>query len=917
MRILPMKTLRVRQMILPVLMLALLAGTGQKMYAVEKEVQNITLKVEKATLSDIFAELSKQSGYEFFYDEAIIGKTGGINLELDNVSFNEALSRIGKLANLKLNRVNNTIVVSRNSEGKNSTTASENAVRRKISGVVRDANNEPLIGVSVMVRGSTTGTVTDMDGKFVLDNVEDKSVLLFSYIGYVSQSVEVGEQQVINVTLAEDNQLLEEVVVIGYGVQKRRDVTGAISSIKTKDIVAIPTTNALEALQGKVAGVDLISTSGKAGADLSFTVRGERSLNASNAPLILVDGIDYGTTLDINPSDIESIEVLKDASSTAIYGTRGANGIIIITTKKGVEGKSKISLNAFVSSNMITSYPDIMNAKQYADYKREAYRDRTTGEFADDAAVFAPLELEYLTKGYDTDYRDLMMGNGFNQSYELSIAGGNKNTTHIISLGFRDENGLFKNDDYTRFNARIGLDHKVFENVRIGVNFLYTYKDQNNRYSPMNQANKIVPISKPYDEEGKLEMYPSPGYNTQMNPLLDDQKGMRVDNSITERIFSTLYLNWNITNDLFFRTTLGVDSENFRNGFYCDMNSLQGGGVASQSSKTHRIRRKITWENVLTYSKDVDIHSFQGMVGTSTNMNRFEETYAGGKAQTFGGNEFHNLGSNSKEKEIGSRLEESQLASFFGRINYKLSDRYMLTASLRADGSSVFAEGHKWGYFPSVALAWRINEEAFLKNAEAISNLKLRLSWGESGQCAIDPYQTDALLGTSTYSFYNDVSYGLYPKTMSNTKLTWETTGVYNLGIDFGFFKNRISGAVDIYTSETRDVLMRRVIPATNGYTDVMENIGKTGNKGIDVTLSTINIMQKDFTWATDITVSHNKEKIKELASGMTKDEANAWFIGYPFKVFYDYKKVGIWQLGEEAAAAENGQVVGDIKVKI
>lgn len=787
---------------------------------------------------------------------------------------------------------------------------------KKITGLVSDGNNEPLIGVNVSVKGSTTGTITDFNGQYSLDVPSPTSLLVFSYIGYVTQEITVGNQTVINVTLAEDNKTLDEVVVVGYGVMKRRDLSGSISSVKSKEITAVPTTNALEALQGKIAGLDLTSSSGKAGAEIDFTVRGERSLKASNKPLILVDGIDYGTTLDINPSDIESIEVLKDASSTAIYGTRGANGIIIVTTKKGRTGKSKVSLNAFVSSNMVSSYPEMMNTEQYARLKREAYRNQTTNEYADDKDVFAPLELEYLEQGVYTDYRDLMMKNGFNQSYELAVSGGNDKTQHNISVGFRDEQGLFKNDDYMRLNTRVALDHQLSNTVKIGTNIVYTYKDQNTRRDPLNMVNKIVPISKPYDENGELILYPAPGYIAQMNPLADDVDGAIKDNTLSTRFFGSLYANWNITKDLLFRTTFGADMANRRRGYFCAANTLDGEGKESQSSKEITTNNNITWENILTYSKVIDIHEFQVMGGTSTIYKKEEYTLAKGKSQTYDENIYHNLGSNEKEITIGSYLKEEKLASFFGRVNYKLMDRYILTASLRADGSSLLAKGKKWGYFPSVALAWRINEEGFLKDIESISNLKLRLSWGESGQSAIDPYQTIGLLGTSTYSFNNLPSFGLYPKTMSNKNLTWETTSAYNVGIDFGFINNRISGSVDVYKTFTRDILMNRKIPSINGYAEVMENVGKTENFGIDVSINTMNIVKKNFSWNTDITISHNKEKIVELASGNLRDEANAWFVGEPFKVYYDYKKVGIWQTNEAEEAKKHEQLPGDIKVQ-
>ena len=778
------------------------------------------------------------------------------------------------------------------------------AQTHQVSGIVKDVTGEPVIGVNVSVQGTGNGSITDLDGKFAIPNVKEKDVLIVSYIGYLTQSIPVGKQTSFTITLKEDAQALDEVVVVGYGVQKKRDLSGAVSSVKSRDITAIPTTNALEALQGKVAGLDLTSSSGKAGAELSFTIRGERSLKASNKPLILVDGVDYGTTLDINPSDIESIEVLKDASSTAIYGTRGANGIIIVTTKKGKTGKSKVSLNAFASVNMISSYPSIMNGAEYAQLKREAYRDQTTNEYLPDDQVFTVAqELEYVREGVSTDYRDLMMSNGFNQNYELSISGGTDKTQHNISLG------------YKRLNARVALDHELLKTLKIGTSITYTYKDQNTRRDPLNMCNKIVPLSKPYDENGEVVRFPAPGYNSQTNPLVDVEGAIK-DNTKGTRFFGSLYANWNITKDLLFRTTLGVDAQNSRRGYYCSANSLDGEGKDSKSLKEHTIQSGITWENILTYSKILGEHDFQIMGGTSTIYKSKEYTLASGKGQTYGGNIYHNLASNTKEVMIDSYLQEENLASFFGRVNYKFMDRYILTASLRADGSSLLASGHKWGYFPSVALAWRMNEEAFLKNIDNLSNLKLRLSWGESGQSAIDPYQTIGLLGSSTYSFNNELASGLYPKTMSNKNLTWETTSVFDLGVDFGLFNNRLSGSLDIYKSYTRNVLMNRKIPSTNGYSDVMENIGKTENFGIDITLNSVNIQKKNFTWTTDFTLSHNKEKIKELASGALRDEANSWFVGEAFQVFYDYKKIGIWQLDEAEEAAKNGQIPGDIKIQ-
>lgn len=889
--------------------------------------QRITLRMNNVTVKQAMMGVTKASGYTFIFSSKDINSTYRVTVAADNMELGDVIRQILKgQSGIEYEIQGKKIVLSRRNrrESASGTQSLRTESLRvpqsdyvmKITGTVVDEKGDPMIGATVMESGSKKGTITDFNGKFTL-NISGKrgKVLHVSYVGYVTKDVHATGED-LHIALEPVNSQLEELVVVGYGTMKKRDLTGSVVSVKTKDITAIPTTNALEALQGKVSGLDLTNSSGQAGSSLSFTIRGERSLTASNAPLILVDGIDYGTSMDINPSDIESIEVLKDASSTAIYGTRGANGIIMITTKKGKQGKSKVSFNAFVSSTMITDYPDIMDAREYAAYKREAYRDRTTGAFADDATVFAPEELGYLNKGYDVNYPDLLMRNGFNQSYELSVAGGSERTKHFISLGYRSENGLFKDDNYKRYNGRMAIDHQLFRNVQIGTNIIYSYVDKNNRYSPLGQAIKIIPISRPYDDNGNLVSYPSPGYSTQMNPLLDDLEGMRVDNTVNERFFGSFYANWTIVKGLLYRTTFAWNSVNERWGFFADKSSLQGADIDSQSSKEHTMTRGLTWENVLTYSTDFNkIHSIQTMFGTSTIINSVEYTYAGGKDQPYADNIYDNLYSNQKEITIRSSFVKQNLASFFGRVNYKLKERYMLTASLRADGSSVFAPGKKWGYFPSVAVAWRINDEFFLRNSRIVSNLKLRLSWGESGQCAIDPYQTIGLLGVSTYSFNNEIARGYYPKTMTNRNLTWETTSQYNIGLDFGFFHGRISGSIDLYKAQTRNILMSRNIPSINGFKSVMENIGKTESAGVDVTLSTMNFQTRHFSWSTDVTLSHNKEKIKELVSGQTKDEANAWFVGEPFKVFYDYKKIGIWQLGEEEAAAQNGQFVGDIKV--
>ena len=792
------------------------------------------------------------------------------------------------------------------------------AQTKMITGTIVDESDLPVIGATIRIKGGQTGSISDANGHFSIQ-ATPQDILVISYVGYKSQEIKVGNNTKLSIKLVQDVQMIDELVVVGYGVQKKSDLTGSISTIKSKDITSVVANNALEALQGRVSGVDLTKTSGQAGAGLSFTVRGERSITASNAPLILVDGIPYGSNIDINSSDIESIEILKDASSTAIYGSKGANGVIIITTKRGKDdGKTRISFNVYGGLNTISTYPDYMDGYEYAALKREA--NRTTGKWnstADDSKIFSPLELEYLNSGQMEDFAKLLIHDGYVQNYELSMAGGNNKTSYTISLGYMNEKGIFKiNDQYDRYNGRLTFDHNIFDNFRVGANVLFTYKDQDKRRDPLNMANKIVPIAKAYNDDGTVNPYPAPGYPSQMNPLLDNVPGATVDNVLNKRFFTTGYLDWDILNNLKFKSNIGIDFSNEREGFFYDKMTLDGAGVASSSGANLSSNSNITWENVLNYTTKIkDDHDVQAMIGTSLISNTYEYYTGSGKNQPSAYTLYHFLESNTQEIRIGSDYLKTNTFSYFGRINYKYKDKYLLTASLRRDGSSVLATGHKWAAYPSLALGWRINEETFMKNAAAISNLKLRLSWGKSGNSAIDPYSTLGGLGSSQYSFNNKLALGYYPKLVSNPNLGWETTAVYDLGVDLGLFTNRLSLTADVYKSFTSDLLLSRVLPMSSGYNSITQNIGKTENTGIDLTINSLNIKNKKFQWSTDINFSSGKEKITQLSSGIIADVENKWFVGSPIRVLYDYKKIGIWQLDEVEEATKYGTKPGEIKV--
>ncbi|MDR2936501.1 MAG: TonB-dependent receptor [Rikenellaceae bacterium] len=796
-----------------------------------------------------------------------------------------------------------------------------------VSGTVRGENGDPIAGVAVMVAGRSVGQVTDAAGKYTITaTAADR--LTFNCLGYAPQEIEVGGRTTIDVILNEDVESLDEIVVIGYGVQRKRDVTGSIASVKSEDIMARPTSNPLQALQGRVAGMDMNIESGQLtpNAGTRFTVRGNRSLKASNAPLILVDGIPYGDNLDLNSADIESIEVLKDASSTAIYGSRGANGVIIVTTKKGTEGKARVTLNAYAGPSYVTGWMKVFSGEEFVQYKTDSYTvpdfdaQTPTATVPSFETIFSsPGERDYIDKKYYTDWNDLIFHQGFIQNYDVSVSGGTRSSNVVMSLGYNDQKGLTLNENQRRYNFRIAGDQNIRPNLKVGINATYTYRDNNMRRDPTNMANKINPISRPYDDNGNFILFPAPGYTTQVSPIADEQPGIYKNEVVSQRIFANGYIDYNINKTWFFKTTFGINSTNYTYGLYQGRGSVDrptSPNFAQMGHSSYPNRFNYTWENTINYVKTFGKHDLTVLAGSSTQYNRKQYYNAQGQGQPDPNSLWWYLASETGEITIASNETTDKLVSFFGRVNYSFAGKYLFSASIRSDGSSVLGDGNKWASFPSASVGWRIYEENFLKNAHWLSDLKLRASWGKSGNSSIDPYQTMSTITGVIYAYDESSNYGYWPNVMGNRNLRWEVTRTVNLGLDFSLLRGRISGAFDYYDSKTVDLLMPRALPRSSGYSDTMDNIGEVGNKGWELSLNTINTNPNGkFHWSTNFTFSHNDEKILSLASGVTKDEANGWFVGHPAKVYYDYQKLGIWQWDQKDEAKKNNQLPGDIRV--
>jgi TonB-linked SusC/RagA family outer membrane protein len=810
------------------------------------------------------------------------------------------------------------------------------AQTRALSGRVVDAgNSETLIGVAVTVKGSTTGTITDVNGKFTLNVPAGPVTLVIKYVGYAEQTVTyTAADQDVTVKLAIQQNALDDVVVIGYGTIKRRDLTGSVSSVKAVDIARTPTHNALEAIQGRAAGVDITRSSGAAGSGVNIQLRGTRSIanNLSgpnlNAPLLVVDGVQNGGSINnINPNDIESIEVLQDASSTAIYGSQGANGVIIVTTKKGKTGKAKVSYNGYYGINGFTQFPQPRTGEDYLNLRRESYRGITT----DDSKIFTGNgELAAIQAGATVNWVDLATQNGSQQSHTVSVSGGSETTKAFFSLGYFNEQGQLRNNDYTRYNFRYNVDHKLNSWAKAGIVGQLAFSENNQRRDPLSVALTAFPYGNPYNADGTVNIFPISSYytgaatGTFLNPLSDERTNASVDETTGTEINATAYVELNPIKGLTFRSNLGTVLGNSRRGQFNDAYSLLQNNLRySLATVTNNNSRYYNWDNIVTYNRDFNKHSFTVTALSSYIHSDVDVSEASGTNQVLSSQLFYNLAGTSQTvgRNISSGFTRYDLLAYAGRINYSYDGKYLFQATLRADGASRLAPGKKWDSFPSVSAGWVISRESFLSDVSQLSNLKLRASYGISGNSALGPYSTQSLITPVNMSF-GEVAAPAYSFNgiVVSPELGWEKSKTLDLGFDVALLKNRVTATVDWYLTKTSDLLYPRALPQSSGQSTIFQNIASTQNAGINASLTTVNLQSKDFKWTTTATFSHNSEKITGLIDGrdIINTETNSLFIGSQIQSFYSYQKTGIWQLGENAGAVRFGTTPfkpGDIKV--
>lgn len=777
-----------------------------------------------------------------------------------------------------------------------------------VKGTVYDNLSEPVAGAYVIVKGSDNGTMTDSKGRYSI-NAKAGDVLVFSCLGMVDYSITLKNETTVNAKMMPDNYSLDDVVVIGYGTAKKSDLTGAVASIKTDELKNTKVGMASSALQGMAAGVQVTNGNLKPGADAGIIIRGVGSVNAGSGPLYVVDGVPMSGMQDISMVDIASIEVLKDASSASIYGSRGSNGVVLITTKRGDGAKTRISLNAQGGIQTMLNKQDMMDAQQYYKF----INDNIAGY------TWTTDELRHISKGESTDWQDAVTQMGSFQNYNVSVASGTQKMNHYLGIDYYNQKGIIKNSSFDKITLRYNTDAKVTDWFRFGARFNTVYsklmninEEQDSGYGTMHSAVTAQPTAPIFTEDGD---YYDGFLNTKANPvamvnLLD--KG-------TKKLMAvgSVYFEVEPIKNLVLKTDNTLHYTMFRVNEYEDGRMGQHYPVEGRASIMSNFTQYYQTENTITYTLDKAGHKLTAMAGFSASKSIYETS----TAQSKGLNpitKYNNLTGAAEHGPNSSYANASTMASFYARATYNYDDRYLATLTMRGDGSSRFAPGHRWGFFPSLALAWRASEESFLKGTQ-VTNLKLRASIGRLGNQNIGDYAYAALVSEggyfNDYVFGADKATGAVYSSISNPNLTWEKANQVDVGLDFGFFDNRLAGTIEGYYKHTSDLLWTVPLPYESGYTSSLTNVGSLANSGVEFTLNTININTSKFSWRTSFNISYNRNKVLSLYDG--KQDVGKWiFVGHSLNEYYLLKSDGIWQLDEASEAATYGCQPGDRKIR-
>ncbi len=860
----------------------------------------ITFRVSNKSIKQAIGLIESKADYSFFYSDELDDLNNKINLSVNNEDIHSVLQKLFRNTRITY-RIEDgkQVVLSKKKDNQPSSKSKEKEIR----GIITDKIGEPLIGVSVTVKGTGKGTVTDMNGKWAL-SVSEGSVLNFSYIGYSAETVKVGKSNSYNISLSEDNQLLDEVVVIGYGSMKRKDITTAVSVVSTADIDERPIIDAAQALQGKAAGIQVVQPSGAPGEGMSIRVRGATSVQASNEPLYIVDGMPNDNISSLSPADIESMQVLKDASSAAIYGARAANGVVLITTKRGKVGNPQVKFSAYVGLSQLGKKIDALNTEEYKDLMKELKK------YSNVAPTIPDSEKRYV------DWTDMFFKTGLNQNYQLSVSNGTDKLRYFVSGGYTNEQGIIEKASFRRYNFRANIDNQHTKWLKMALNFAYTNtkgQEVNQSRSSMRAGSILSVINTPpfmqqWDNENPGQ-YDENAYGSRiLNPLAANS----ADNiTSADYLKGSLGFTFDILKGLQFKSTFGIDLSNNHWDYFLDPKSTSDGrGTKGRVEESYS--RNIEWlfENILTYDFSLKKHNFSLMGGATQQHAQYNGAWLAGFDLADSYPNIHSISAaNQIDKDAcGSSASAWSLASFLGRIAYNYDSKYLLTMNFRADGSSRFAPGHRWGYFPSASAGWRVSSEKFMEPLKnVIDDMKLRIGWGMNGnQSGIGNYSYLASMSASKVAPTTENLYpglAITPYSAANTELTWEKTMQWNAGLDLTMFDSRVTLSVDAYYKKTKDLLLTVSLPDNvNLPGGITRNDGEMVNKGMEFSVSSQNL-KGAFQWNTDFNISFNRNKLTKLGLNKiyyyaemyeTRESAVILKEGIPLGTFYGYVSEGV-----------------------
>ena len=912
--------------------------------------QQVTLNAQSVEVKKILNEIEKQTTVKFVFSNSTIKAANKISLNVSSEKLATVLSKLLPPLSISYELVGSRILLKKIDTRMGAlqeetepmrtlqTTTDLSSIAFTVSGTVTDEKNEPLVGASVVLEGTSKGVITDLNGKFQLQ-LEDKDkngILVFSFVGYEKQNISIDGRAVIAVILKESG-VLNAVVVIGYGTQKKKDLTGSIGSVDIEELSKAPVKSFDDALAGRIAGVQITSPDGQPGASPNIVIRGGNSVTQDNSPLYVVDGfpIENYNNNGINPSDIESIEVLKDASSTAIYGARGANGVIIITTKKGKSGRPVVTYNAYFGNQSNTKTMDLMDSYNFVKLQLEVDSAKATAAYLANGKT-----LDSYKDVPAIDWQKQLFRSAPMQNHNIAIRGGNNDTKYSLSGSFLNQDGTILASNFKRYQGRASIDQRINSKLKVGliVNYSHlaasgtptggntsltsgTFQTQNNllinmwQYRPINQSGNLDELLNNAQDADVIS-----STNYQWNPVLSAQNQIR--NRTTKLFTSNAYLEYSILQGLVLRLSAGINTSNLRYDAFNTSLSVLGSPLSSlgsggpNGSVTTTDLNNYVNENTLTYTKVFNKdHSLNILGGFTNQRNTSAVNGAGAILVPNDALGVAGLGQGTPFN-ITSSLSKNTLASFLSRVNYSYKSKYLLTLSFRADGSSKFVGDNKWGYFPSGAAAWHISEEGFLKNNSILSDAKIRASYGIIGNNRVSDFASFGLItqgGSASYAPGNTYIGGAYASSLSNPSLKWESTAERDFGIDLGFLKQRITLTADIYNKKTTDLLLNAQLPTSTGYTTAFQNIGTVENKGVELSLSTVNFKRNKFNWKSAFNIAFNKTNVVALAQNQEFLLSNArWSntgvgltpnyiaqIGQPVAMFYGYKWIGNYQISD------------------